>query len=302
MKTNWRAALAVVALRHPGVWERSKGRRLARLGVFGLYVYVGVLAVLLALENSFLFVPAVHTQSWLPPPAGLAVEDVELSSADGTPLHGWWAAPPGWAPSQGALLYCHGNAGNLSGRGEALRRWQQRLRFAVLIFDYPGYGRSGGRPSEAGCYAAGDAAYAWLTGVRGVRPEDVILYGGSLGGAVATDLATRQPFRALVLVAAFTSFPDMAQKTFPWLPARWLVRNRLDNLRKIATVRGPVFVAHGTADALVPFSQGRRLFEAAPGPRKHFLAMPGHDHNQIQDPEFYVALGRFLAGLGPGGA
>jgi fermentation-respiration switch protein FrsA (DUF1100 family) len=288
-----RSALSVVALRHPGVWERSGWRRLARLAVFCLYVYVGVLVVLLALENTFLFCPTPYAEGWLPPPPELAVEEVNLTSADGTPLHAWWTAPPGWKPAEGALLYCHGNAGNLSGRIDSLARWRGH-GYAVLIFDYPGYGRSGGRPSEAGCYAAGDAAYDWLTGTKQVRPQDVILYGGSLGGAVATDLASRRPFRALVLVAAFTSFPDMAQKTFPWLPARWLVRNRLDNLRKIAAVKGPVFIAHGTADELVPFSQGERLFAAAPEP-KRFFPMPGQGHNHTPSPGFYTTLGKFLA-------
>jgi fermentation-respiration switch protein FrsA (DUF1100 family) len=296
---SWRSVLSVVALRHAGVWERSWKRRLARGAVFCLYLYVGVLLVLLALENYFLYVPARHPESWFPPPAGLLVEDVELTAADGTAIHAWWAAPEGWRPSEGALLYCHGNAGNLSMRGEALQRWQQHLRLASLIFDYPGYGRSGGRPSEAGCYAAGDAAYAWLTEQKQVRPGDVILYGGSLGGAVATDLAARRPCRALVVVAAFTSFPDMAQKTFPWLPARWLVRNRFENLRKIATVRVPVFIAHGTADRLVPFSQGERLFAAAPEP-KRFFPMPGHDHNHTPSPAFYDTLRRFLAATGGG--
>jgi fermentation-respiration switch protein FrsA (DUF1100 family) len=294
-----RSVVSVVALRHPVVWQGSRKRRLARLAAFGFYAYVGVLVVLLILENRFLFRPIVHTEEWHDPPAGLVVEDVELTSADGTRLHAWWSAPPGWEPSRGAMLYCHGNAGNLSGRGETLLRWQQRLGYATLIFDYPGFGRSGGRPSEAGCYAAGDAAYEWLTGVKKVRPRDLVLYGGSLGGGIATDLAWRRPFRALVLVAAFTSFPDMAQKTVPWFPARWLVRNQFDNLRKIATVRGPVFIAHGTADALVPFTQGERLFAAAAGP-KAFFPMPGHGHNNTPGPDFYEAVRDFLAKTGSG--
>ena len=116
---------------------------------------------------------------------------------------------------------------------------------AVLIFDYPGYGRSGGRPSEAGCYAAADAAHDWLTAAGRVPAGRVIVLGRSLGAGVAVDLACRRPVRALVLYSPFTSFPDLAQEKCRWLPTRRLVQNRFDNLAKIGGVRGPVFIAHG---------------------------------------------------------
>src|SRR5207248_5963463 len=132
----------------------------------------------------------------------------------------------------------------------------QQLEMPVLIFDYPGYGRSEGSPSEAGCYAAAEAAYAWLVQTQQVPPGQIILYGGSLGGGVAVELARRQPHRALILVSTFTSIPDMAQQLYPWLPARWLVRNRFDSLAKIGQCTQPVFIAHGTADGLLPYTQG----------------------------------------------
>jgi fermentation-respiration switch protein FrsA (DUF1100 family) len=258
------------------------------------YCYVGILVVLLFFENWFLFKPYRADEHWADPPAGLTVEDVELRGANNTRLHAWWSKPEGWHPVHGALLYCHGNAGNLSHRGESLRRWHTVHGLAVLIFDYPGYGRSEGKPTEAGCYAAGDAAYTWLTTVAKVPADRVILYGGSLGGAIAIDLAARHPHRAVVLVSAFTSFPDMAQKTFPWLPARWLVRNRLDNLTKIATLKTPIFIAHGTADGLIPFSHGERLYQAAHEP-KRFFPMPGTGHEQVPVEELHEAIRRFLA-------
>ena len=140
------------------------------------------------------------------------------------------------------------------GRGDALlprqRRQPQRPRRppgrvaarmgqAVLIFDYPGYGRSGGRPSESGCYAAADTAHAWLTAVRRVPADRLVILGRSLGAGVAVDLACRRPHRALVLYSPFTSFPDLAQEKCRWLPARRLLRNRFDNLSKIAGVHAP---------------------------------------------------------------
>jgi fermentation-respiration switch protein FrsA (DUF1100 family) len=272
-----------------------------RLARGAALVYLGVLLVLLTVENWLLYHPLRYPESWEEPPPSVRARDVELVTAGGTRVHAWWCPTADWSPGQGAMLYSHGNAGNLSHRGEGVRRWQEQLGLAVLIYDYPGYGRSDGRPSEAGCYAAADAAYDWLTGELGVPPGRVVLYGGSLGGGVATDLAARRPHRALVLVSAFTSIPDMAQEQYPWLPARWLVRNRFDNLAKIGRCTRPAFLAHGTADRLVPYAQGERLFAAANEP-KRFFPMEGYGHNHTPGPEFYAALRQFLAeaeGAGP---
>jgi fermentation-respiration switch protein FrsA (DUF1100 family) len=254
--------------------------------------YVGVVIVLMLLENKLLFFPIRASDEWWEPP-NLRVQDVEVQSADGSRIHAWWCPPESWKPAQGATLHCHGNAGNISHRGGSIASWQQALNQAVLIFDYPGYGRSTGKPSETGCYAAADAAYDWLRQVAKVPPEGILLYGVSLGGGVAVEMASRRPHRALVLVNTFTSIPDMAQKQYPWLPARWLVRNRFDNLAKIGQCPRPIFIAHGTLDGLIPLAQGERLFAAAPEP-KRFLAMEGCDHDHTGSPEFYTLLRRFL--------
>lgn len=250
--------------------------------------------MLLGLENRFVFVPTRAIQDWQPPPADLNIQDVELTSAGSTRIHAWWMTPRNWQPADGALLYSHGNAGNLSHRGEGLRRWRDEMRLAVLIFDYPGYGRSDGRPTEAGCYAAADAAYDFLRDQMKVRGDRIVLYGGSLGGAIATDLATRRPHRALVLVSAFSSLADMARLVVPWLPAGWFVRRRFSNLAKLPACHRPIFIAHGTADRVVPFSQGERLFAIANEPKK-FFPMPGYDHNHTPPSAFYEALRQFLA-------
>jgi uncharacterized protein len=275
--------------------RRARRPRIVRLLVGAILCYLGVLLVLSLLENWLLFHPLRATVYWLPPPNS-RVEDVYLHTLSGTRIHAWWCPGQDWHPSQGAMLYCHGNAGNLSCRADAIAHWQQALDLSVLIFDYPGYGRSEGRPSEAGCYA--DAAYDWLTRTMAVPSERLLLYGGSLGGGVAVDLASRQPHRALILVKTFTSIPDAAQCVYPWLPARWLVRNRFDNLEKIARCSRPIFVAHGTGDRLIPFSHGQRLFTAASEP-KHFLAMAGLDHNDGLSPEFFAALHSFLEQFSP---
>jgi fermentation-respiration switch protein FrsA (DUF1100 family) len=259
--------------------------------IFLAMAYVAVLVFLLLLEDFFLYGPrAVELDK---PPAGVAVENVEMTSPLGGRIHGWWSKPKDWRPERGAVLIAHGNGGNLSHRGRLLRPWIEEMGLAVLIFDYPGYGRSDGTPTEAGCYAAGEAAYDWLHQVAQVPEQRIVLYGGSLGGGIATDLAERRPHRALVLVASFTSIPDMAQTRYPWLPARWLVHHRFDNLSKIAHCRGPVFIAHSPCDGLIPFEQAQRLFAAAPGPKRLF-PMPDYPHIDVPVDAFYPALRRFL--------
>jgi fermentation-respiration switch protein FrsA (DUF1100 family) len=171
--------------------------------------------------------------------------------------------------------------------------WQQPpLPQAVLLIDYPGYGRSEGAPSEAGCYAAADAAYDWLTEIQQVAPERILLFGRSLGGGIVTDLARRRPHRALVLCSTFSSMPDMATRLFPFLPGRWLMHNQFDNLAKIPHCRRPVFIAHSSADQLIPISQAERLFAAANEPKELFR-VEGLAHDR-QSPELYEKLKRFL--------
>lgn len=269
---------------------RPLHRRLLRLFLRFAIVYVGVIVVLLWFENAQLYHPVRDSDYWEPPPRGVQVEDVWLQSSDGTRIHGWWLPRPG---STTALLYCHGNAGNLSGRGGMAALLANSLEASVLLFDYPGYGKSDGEPSEAGCYAAGAAAYEWLTKTQQVPADNVILFGKSLGGGVAVELAAQRPHRALVLVKSFTSVPDMAQHVFWFLPARWLVRNRYENLQKIARCSRPIFIAHGDRDRTIPLSQGQRLFEAAGEPKK-FLLLADSDHNDGFPPQFFSELAEFL--------
>jgi pimeloyl-ACP methyl ester carboxylesterase len=257
-----------------------------------MLIYAGVVVLLLLSEKRLVFQPsdAAHSEA---APSGIGVEDVTFRTTDGTPIHGWWAAPSRWKPGQGAVLFCHGNGGNLSHRGWCLPSFLKQLDRAVLIFDYPGYGKSGGSLGEAGCYAAGEAAYEWLTGERKVPGDQVILFGGSLGSGVAVDLATRRPHRALVLTSPFTSMPEMAQKVFPWLPGRWLIQTQFNNLARIGACPGPVFIAHSATDALIPIQQARRLYAAAPEP-KRFFTMEHYQHLDFPSAVAFAALRRFL--------
>jgi fermentation-respiration switch protein FrsA (DUF1100 family) len=247
------------------------------------------------LESRMLFAGAHSGPDWDPPPDDLNVREINLPLSTGGWVTGWFTALPGWTPGDGAALYSHGNGGNLSNRGEILRLIRDGLGRAVLGHEYPGYGVSPGVPTEAACYASGDAGFDWLVQQK-VPADEVILVGESLGGGIAVELASRRDNRLLLTLAAFTSVADMARLAFPWLPLRWFVRNRFDNLRKIAAARGPVFVTHGTDDRVVPFEHGQRLAAAAPPPSR-FLPLPAVGHNcllALRNDRFWSEVRAFI--------
>jgi fermentation-respiration switch protein FrsA (DUF1100 family) len=261
------------------------GRNCALLVAGGLVLgFVGCVAI----ERSFIYQPTrVVDASPIPP--DIHAEDISLRLPNSTPIQARWFPKE---MTQGAILFCHGNAGNLIDRTNMVVQLREAAGQSVLIFDYPGYGRSKGEPSEESLYASADAAYDWLTQQKGVDPTQVIILGESLGGGVAVDLASRRPHRALILVKTFTSMPDMAQSMLPWLP-RSLVSSRFDNLAKIASIQRPVLIVHGTADRTIPIIQAEKLYAAAHDP-KQFVPLPNADHNDPLGPDFYQALTTFV--------
>jgi fermentation-respiration switch protein FrsA (DUF1100 family) len=276
--------LSILAFRGP-LW--------LRLAVLAGYLYLGALLVLFFGQGLLLFPGATFANYRRGPNPALAAEDVLLHSASGETIHAWWCAPSGWKPCDGAILYSHGNGSNLSKRQGAIRRWRDATGMAVLAYDYPGYGRSSGRPNEANCYAAAEASLDWLA-EKGVPAGRVLHVGESLGSAVAVEMAVRHGGRMVVLLCPFTSMPDMAQYRFPWLPGRYLVWAQFDSLAKVPSLKCPVFIAHGTEDTVVPARFGKRLYEAAPEP-KRFLPMPGRGHCHPGHAEFFDAVKAFQA-------
>jgi uncharacterized protein len=283
---------------HPAMRKRWS-YTLARLGVAGFYLYVAVVLALLVLEDRLLFNTRTAHDYWDDPPPGLSPADVTLTSADGTHLHGWWTMPPEWTPDHGALLCLHGNGCNLSTLGPSAVMWRDGLNVAVLLIDYPGFGRSDGQPSEAGLYAAGDAAYDWLTKEKKVPATRILIHGLSLGGGVAIDLAARRPHQALILSSTFTSFPDEAQSVMPFVPGKWLAHNQFRNLDKIAHVTTPIFIAHSPTDPLIPFSHGVRLYDAATSEHKRLLPIVNGPHDLRDEWQIHVAVRDFLLEVEP---
>ncbi len=262
--------------------------------VLGVLVaaYAGLGLTLFALQSSMVYYPEIGREMVATPrQAGLDYEDLKLVTADGVSLHGWFV--PG-AQSRGTVLFLHGNAGNISHRLDSLLMFH-RLGYSTLIIDYRGYGNSGGKPSEQGTYQDAEAAWRHLIEARKIPPETIVLFGESLGGAVAAWLAARHRPGALVIASGFTSVPDLAAKFYPFLPVRWLSRFDYDTRAYLRTVEAPVFVAHSPEDEIIPYRHGRALYDAAKVPRQFLELSGGHNEGFIFVRESWVqALGEFL--------
>lgn len=217
-------------------------------------------------------------------------EDVTFAARDGTPLHAWFFPAATNSPRQDrVVLHCHGNGGNISHRLDVAGALLE-TGINVLLYDYRGYGRSGGHPSEEGTYLDAQAAHAWLR-ARGFAATNILAFGESLGGGVATELALREPLGGLILQSTFTSIPDLGAELFPFLPVRWLARIRYDTRAKLPQVHVPVLLLHSRADTLIPFAHAERNLAAAPEPKS--LAEIGGDHNDFLEAD----RDRFLAGV-----
>lgn len=233
---------------------------------------------------------------------GATISDCDFSAEDGTRLHGWLCRSGQTEGTAGpVLLWFHGNAGHLAHRVEVLMLLS-RIPAEVLIIDYRGYGRSEGRPTEKGLYRDGRAAWRYLTAERGIDPSRIVIYGVSLGGAVAVDLARDVEPSGLIVQSSFTSVPAMAKQYYPFIPV-WMIRTRLDSLAKIGEVNCPIMVVHSPADDVVPFEHGQRLFSAAQG-YKRFVEIEGAAHNEtwlVGGENYLDAVRGFVADCMDGG-
>jgi fermentation-respiration switch protein FrsA (DUF1100 family) len=269
---------------------KSRLKLLWRIARPVLLVYLLIVLAMALLESSLVYpIPPLDWGNWHP--TSFEFENVHFMSADRTKLHGWFI--PHSDPTR-AILYCHGNGEDVAALGEYAAHLSESLAASVFIFDYRGYGNSDGRPNEAGCIADGSAAQFWLAGRMAIKPNEVILMGRSLGSAVAVALAADNGARALVLENAFPTMPDVAASYYPWLPVRWVMDNRYDNLARIQRYKGPLLQSHGTNDELIPMAAARRLFDASPTTTKKWLEFPGLGHNSPQPASYYVGLKRFL--------
>lgn len=249
------------------------------------WITLGGLAVLFALmlsrfEHSQVYHPSREFRA-TGQELGRPMEEAVFKAGDDVPLHGWFFhAQKGGPRSELAVLVCHGNAGNISDRLDICSAFLS-VGLNVLIFDYRGYGRCGGTPSEKGTYLDGDAAFRWLQ-AKGFAGTNIIIHGESLGGGVASELATRHPVAGLILQSTFTSIPDVGAELFPWLPVRWLSRIRYDTKSRLRDIRVPVLIMHSRADTLIRFRHAEQNFAVANDP-KLLWELSGDHNNNLED-------------------
>lgn len=227
-----------------------------------------------ALEHMFLYFPASEIII-TPASIGLEFENVSFRASDGVKLNGWYLQG---GQDQPLVLFCHGNAGNISHRIENLRHLHE-LGLSIFIFDYRGYGLSEGRASEAGTYNDMRGALDWLK-EKGWTAQQMIYFGRSLGAAIALQLAIEQPPAGVILESPFTSIEAIGRELYPllWKLAGWALDVRYDNIFKISQLKAPLLIFHGDRDEIIPQQMGKDLFERAPQP-KQFYSIPGAGHN-----------------------
>jgi len=256
--------------------------------------FVLVVVGLQALEKQLIYFPPRYPSGFPPEQTYKGeVEEVWLDTTDGIRINAFYRSNPA---SKQALLWFHGNAENI-GSGLVQMRMLAKVGVNILAVDYRGYGKSEGRPNEAGVYQDADAAYEYLVNRRHFRPEDIFIYGHSLGGAVAINMASRQPCGGLIVQSSFTNARAMTRQIFALPLIEYLVKSRFDSEQVIRNVQAPILVVHGTRDDVVPFAMGQRIFAAAPDP-KRFYQIEGAGHNNLLEVggEGYVAcLQHFMA-------
>lgn len=269
-------------------------RRLLKVGLTTVVAtYVVICLVIFSLQARLIYFPDRHYWT-TPAESGLPFEDLVLATEDGLSIAAWYV--PHTRP-KGTVLFCHGNAGNMADRIQSLKTFHY-LGYNVLIFDYRGYGRSEGKPNERGTYRDAEAAWCHLIETQGELPERVVLFGRSLGGAVAIDLATRHAPGALVVESTFTSLVDIGKRQYPFLPVGLLCAYRYESIDKVSGLSCPKLFIHGTDDELVPLNNARRLFAAAAEPKEFIETPGGHNTGGFEyNPDFTRKLERWLDGV-----
>ena len=247
-------------------------RMLSSLVLIVLVLCLGFMSLLFVFQEKMIFFPGNRIGD-TPATIGLDYEDVYLVTNDKIKIHGWYVHNP---DAKATLLFFHGNAGNISHRIESISIFYE-IGLSVFIIDYRGYGNSDGRPSEQGTYQDAMAAWNYLVDERQLHPDEVIVFGRSLGGAVAASLAAKIVPAAVILESTFTSIEELGKYYYPYLPVSWISRIHYPVDKHITSFNCPVLIIHSPQDELIPVRFGQRLFQNAPEP-KMFLSISG-DHN-----------------------
>ena len=256
-------------------------------------LYAGITALVYFRQSSLIYYPNIAGRNLdaSPQQIGLAFEDVELLTEDKIRLHGWFIPSDN---ARGTLLFFHGNAGNISHRLDSIAIFN-RMNLDVFIFDYRGYGQSQGRVSETGTYLDAEAAWFYLVEIRAIDADEIIVFGRSLGASIAAWLASRHRPAALILESSFSSVPSMAQRLYPVLPVKWLSNFSYDTRQYVSRIECPLLVAHSKDDEIIPYAEGRLVFDAAPADKQFLDMRGGHNDGFIATGQAYSdGLSRFI--------
>ena len=258
-------------------------RTLLTVGIFIVIVYVGVALLLYFTQAKYIYYPNIAGReiTTTPKQIGLQFEDVAFITADTINLNGWFIPVE---DARGVIIFCHGNAGNISHRLETIQIFNE-LKLSTFIFDYRGYGESVGKPTEKGTYLDAEAAWNFLIDEKKISPDKIIPFGRSIGGAIAAWLAQKHNPGALIMEGTFTSIPDLSAEIYPIFPVRLMCRFGYNTKEYTESVKCPVLIIHSLKDEIVPFSHGQKLFAIANEP-KEFLELRG-THNVMQSMKDY---------------
>jgi len=234
------------------------------------------------MQPTFLYKP-VQGVPYTPGELGLDFEDVIFKSGDGTQLTGWYIHAE---DSELTVLFCQGNGGNMMYCLDSINIFYN-LGLNCFIFDYRGYGSSEGKPSEDGTYLDAGAAYKWLTEERKILSDNIIIFGRSLGGSIAAQLAGKKRPKALILESSFTSYVDIGRKSYPYMPVRWFARFNYNTIDYIRNVCCPIMIIHSRNDELIPFEFGLELYEAANEPKEFVEIFGSHNDGFLMSGEIY---------------
>jgi len=254
------------------------------LAAAGIYVLLAVLLYLF--QNRMVFLANLPGRALIATPqdAGLRFEDVSIATSDGLQLHAWFVPAE---RSKATVLFLHGNAGNISHRLDSIGIFHA-LGLDTLIIDYRGYGQSEGSPGEQGTYIDATAAWDYLVNYRGIAPEQIVIFGRSLGGAIAAWLASENTAAAVIIESCFSSALDMARRLYPFMPARLITRLKYPVNDYIGRLKSPLLVVHSRDDEIIPFSMGQALFEAATVPKTMLVISGDHNNGFLQNRDQYM--------------
>jgi len=272
--------------------KRSGLKRMLITVVIGLSLgYLALVAFVYVRQPKMLYFPTREIEQ-TPAAIGLSFDEVRLKTADGLSIAAWHIPAP---DARAVLLFCHGNGGNISHRLDSIRIFHD-LGLSVLIFDYRGYGMSEGEPTEKGTYLDAEAAWNFLVKEKGVDPARIVIFGRSLGSAVAAELAMRRKAGALIIESGFSSITDIGRKYYPHMPVSLITRFHYATVDKVGSLALPKLFIHSPEDEIIPYAQGMKLYERAAEPKEFLTLRGGHNEGFLLSGELYInGLQQFIA-------